>query len=403
MHRRLRLVCISASIVSLSAIAACSANNDSLKGNGSGGSSPDIPPSNGTGGILNTASGGAGGRPGSVLTGSGGITGPVGSGGGTARGGSSANGGTGTNAFGGSSARGGAASGGSTAIGAGGFGASNGGSATGGTSTPGAGGSRPNGGSGNGNGGTTGSTGPLPLSPLGSGVMEGMGSSMEQYQTVPVSRDGTPYDLITNGWGPGWRSHTIAWNGTSFTVQSMQGTKGSRGEPASYPSVFCGRYSVKEVPDCGLPATISSIKTLRTGWRWAANGNSGEYNAAYDIWIGDGNQLKGYLMVWLRDPPQNTPAGSPNNSFRGITVANVPGTWDIWNGSVNGLPITNYVRPQGSESSEIEFDVMDVIKDAQSRNVMVPGDHVNAVAVGFEIWEGPIMNLQTVDFYVRVN
>ena len=48
------------------------------------------------------------------------------------------------------------------------------------------------------------------------------------------------------------------------------GTPGSMGQPASYPSMFCGRYSVMQVPDCGLPATISSLTSLRTGWRWSA-------------------------------------------------------------------------------------------------------------------------------------
>jgi hypothetical protein len=32
----------------------------------------------------------------------------------------------------------------------------------------------------------------------------------------------------------------------------------------------------------------------------------------------------------------------------------------------------------------------------------VPGSHVLSVAVGFEIWNGPIQNLESVDFYVNV-
>ncbi|WP_437672008.1 GH12 family glycosyl hydrolase domain-containing protein [Sorangium sp. So ce131] len=242
-----------------------------------------------------------------------------------------------------------------------------------------------------------------PGSGLGSGAMEGSGSSSERYETALVSRDDTPYVLITNGWGPGFGSHTISWEGTSFTVESMSGSAGSMGQPASYPTVFCGRYSVREVPDCGLPAPSNSITSLRTGWRWAKNGNEGEYNAAYDIWMGNGSQLRGYLMVWLRDPPSYQPAGQPNPAHQGVTVANVPGTWNIWNGMVNGLPIVNWVRAEGNDSYEIEFDVMDFVRDAETRGLSVPGDQVNAVAVGFEIWEGPITNLQSVDFYVDVN
>jgi hypothetical protein len=237
---------------------------------------------------------------------------------------------------------------------------------------------------------------------LGSGTMTGMGRSTEQYETTEVGRNGVPYMLITNGWGPGFESHTVSWNGTSFIVEAMSGSRGSNGQPASYPSVFCGRYSVMQVPDCGLPKPIEEITSLRTGWRWAANGNTGAYNAAYDIWLGTETGFGMYLMVWLRDPPGEQPAGSPDAMHQGVAVANVPGVWDIWSGSVNNRPIINWVRREGTDSTEIEFDVMDFIRDAQMRGLTITGTRVNAVAVGFEIWSGPVTNLESTDFYVDV-
>jgi hypothetical protein len=233
-------------------------------------------------------------------------------------------------------------------------------------------------------------------------MMTGMGRSSERYETTEVGRNGTPYMLITNGWGPGFDSHTVAWNGTSFIVEAMEGSRGSMGQPASYPSVFCGRYSVMQVPDCGLPRAISEITSLKTGWRWAANGNTGAYNAAYDIWLGTATGFGMYLMVWLRDPPGEQPAGSPNMAHQGVTVANVDGTWDLWTGSVNNRPIINWVRREGTDIPEIEFDVMDFIRDAQMRGLTLTGTQVNAVAVGFEIWQGPVTNLESTDFYVDV-
>jgi hypothetical protein len=233
-------------------------------------------------------------------------------------------------------------------------------------------------------------------------MMTGMGRSMEQYHTAEVGRSGTPYILITNGWGPGFESHTVSWNGTSFIVEAMQGSRGSSGQPASYPTVFCGRYSVMQVPSCGLPRPLSEITSLRTGWRWSANGNTGAYNAAYDIWLGTETGFGMYLMVWLRDPPGEQPAGS-RTTHQGVAVANVPGVWDIWSGTVNNRPIINWVRPEGMDSPELEFDVMDFIRDAQMRGLTITGTQVNAVAVGFEIWTGPVTNLESVDFYVDVN
>jgi len=240
---------------------------------------------------------------------------------------------------------------------------------------------------------------------LGNGDQSGSGSSSERYFTASdIKRNDQNYVLITNGWGPGFESHTISWNGTAFTVDKMAGSAGTGGQPASYPSVFCGQYSVKERGDCGLPKALNEITSLRTGWRWASNGNdNGEYNAAYDIWVGDATRFTGYLMVWLRDPPGYQPAGSPNAMYQGVTVANVPGTWDVWNGSVNNRPIVNWVRRQGSDSHEIEFDIMDFVRDAEMRGLTITGStHIRAVAVGFEIWEGPIMGLQSQDFYVNV-
>lgn len=238
---------------------------------------------------------------------------------------------------------------------------------------------------------------------LGNATQTGEGRTTERYETAEVARNDDPYIFITNGWGPGFDAHTISWKGTSFVVESLTGSAGTGGQPAGYPTVFCGKYSVTQVPQCGLPAARDSITSLRTGWRWDPGGSEGgEYNAAYDIWVGTGNQLQGYLMVWLRDPPSYQPAGTKNQSHLGVSVANVEGVWDIWDGRVNNLPIINWVRAEGSDSHEIEFDVMDFVRDAEARGFTIPGNQINAVAVGFEIWEGPITALESQDFYVDV-
>jgi len=242
---------------------------------------------------------------------------------------------------------------------------------------------------------------------LGNGDYTGMGMSSERYYTASdITRNGQKYVLITNGWGPGFQSHTISWSGTSFTVDKMEGKAGANGEPSSYPAVFCGVYSVRnQTGDCGLPKAVSAMTSLRTGWRWAPNGNEeGKYNAAYDIWVGNETGFTGYLMVWLRDPPMFQPAGSKDEKNQGVTVANVPGTWDIWKGTVNSRPIVNWVRREGSDSHEIEFDVLDFVRDAEMRGLSIPNStHIRAVAAGFEIWEGSIAGLQSLDFYVKVN
>ncbi len=254
----------------------------------------------------------------------------------------------------------------------------------------------------------TGPTGPTnesyPVVEIGTGQMSGTGTTSAQYASADVTRDGVSYRFMANGWGPNFESHTVSWNGTSFTVENMQGTEGNNYEPASYPTVFCGEYSSDRSGECGLPAAISSITSLKTGWSWRPNENTGEYNAAYDIWVGNGPSIgsfSGYLMVWFRDPPGQQPAGT--RVEQGITVANVEGQWDLWTGTVNNRPIINWTRSVGRDTLQMEFDVMDFVRDAQSRGLEIPGTHILSVAVGFEIWNGPVTNLESVDFFVDVN
>jgi hypothetical protein len=383
---RLTALCVSTALM-LAAACAIETPSDGKEATSGGSGAIAGAPSNG-----GTTTGGQGGA--ATSGGSPSMSGAGGSAAGTG-------GGTGGGAAGGSATAGGGAGGAVSATGGtGGDAAATGGVAgVAGSGTSGAGGL----GAGGGAGVVAGAAGAAGSAiGLGSGVMTGMGRSMEQYENQEVGRNGVPYMLITNGWGPGFESHTVSWNGTSFIVEAMSGSRGSNGQPASYPSVFCGRYSVMQVPDCGLPKPIEEITSLRTGWRWAANGNTGAYNAAYDIWLGTETGFGMYLMVWLRDPPGEQPAGSPDAMHQGVSVANVPGVWDLWSGSVNSRPILNWVRREGTDSTEIEFDVMDFIRDAQMRGFTLTGTRVNAVAVGFEIWSGPVTNLESTDFYVDV-
>lgn len=267
--------------------------------------------------------------------------------------------------------------------------------------TPSTGGSGPRGGS-PGTGGTPGSGGGTVGSGLGGNPSyQGSGDSTDRYAEGDVYRNGVGYKFIANGWGDNWKSHSISWKGTSFTVKSFAGTQGSKDSPyapAGYPSMFCGLYSMKQSDTCGLPVTITAAKSIKTGWRWKANGNTGQYNAAWDIWLGNNGTLSSYLMVWLRDPPGQQPAG--NRALSGVTIQGVPGTWDTITGSVNGHPIVNYVQQEGKDLGELEFNVLDVYNDAIKRGYSLPGSQILGVAIGYEIWNGPVTNLVTEDFYV---
>jgi len=238
-------------------------------------------------------------------------------------------------------------------------------------------------------------------SELGAATMGGTGSSTDRYKKADVTRDGKNYFFMANGWGPGFVSQNVTWNGTSFTV-TMQGMQGPNYQPASYPTMFCGAYSDSRSKECGLPATLDSMKALRTGWSWDPNGNDGQYNAAYDIWLGtttDRSSFSGYLMVWYREPVGQQPAGQ--KMLTGVSVQNVSGTWDVWTGQVGGKPIINFVRAEGQDTHDMEFDILDFVRDVRARNLTVPGTTVLSVAIGFEMWQ-PVSELKSKDFYVEV-
>lgn len=227
-------------------------------------------------------------------------------------------------------------------------------------------------------------------------------TTTERYYQRDVTRNGTNYKFIANGWGDNWGSHTISIAGTSFDVQNFQGSEGPNYAPAGYPTVYCGDYSnTGPSGACGLPAPISSISTLQTGLRWSHPGGGGQYNVAYDVWLGNSGSHSGFFMVWLHDPAGQQPAGSVQ--AQNVTVASLPGVWNIWTGHVNGLPIINYVRPEGQDSMELAFDLMDFFDDATSRNITIPGNEIRSVAIGFEIWNGPVSGLKAEDFCVQVN
>jgi len=275
---------------------------------------------------------------------------------------------------------------------------------TGGTSPAGTGGTSPAG-----TGGSTASCGPVgPVTGapgFGAPTQGGSGTSTAKYFGADVTRDGVGYRFITNWWGTGWTSANVSYNGTGFTVASAAGTSMPDGTPIGYPTTYCGSYSENSARgNCGLPAAYSTIGALWTGWKWRS-ADRGQYNAAWDIWLGTASTFQSYLMVWMRDPPGRQPAGS--TTINNVTVAGVPGTWKIYYGSVNNRPIVNYLRPEGQDACEFEFNVMDFVNDAQARSattpaLMLPGDTVRAVAVGFEFWTGPFTTVTSEDFYVRL-
>jgi cellulose 1,4-beta-cellobiosidase len=219
------------------------------------------------------------------------------------------------------------------------------------------------------------------------------------YDYSYVTRDTVQYVVQNNVWGT--VTQTVDYDGTSFEVTALSGAGGAPTSPVSYPSVFIGSNNGRDTVNDNLPIQVSSITSVPTGWTWAANGATGDYDAAYDLWFstsasGDpGTPSGGYLMVWLYDPPGTQPIGA---SVGTVTLSGL--TLTVWYGVNAGVPVVTYVAVDPTYTVELDLNVF--IQDAVARSYIQSAWYLTNVFAGFEIWSGGV-GLQTVDFWAQVN
>ncbi len=383
-----------ATIWPLLTAAACSngGNGDGAGGSGASG------PGTATGGIGSggTGSGGTG-SGGNIATGAGGdkATGGSSGSGGATTGGST---GTGGAATGGSTGTGGAATGGSS--GSGGSSGTGGAAATGGSS--GAGGAATGGTAGSGQSGTT----CTPASLTMTGALNGRYGSM--------FFDNNSYFMQVNEWNSSG-TQVMSYGGDYlFKMTTQMGSTATNGGPTGFPSVFIGANSKHTTMNSNLPKAVSALTTVPTSWTWNDNGTladdtTNSYNATYDVWFSTSaageptasGPSGGYLMVWYHKPADAQPiGGSPMK--KGITIAGVPGTWDVWIGLNGTRPCISYVSTQTtlSLSYDLNLFIQDAVKNQP--NTIQSSWYLTNIFTGFEIWRGGV-NLESTSFCAQVN
>jgi hypothetical protein len=225
--------------------------------------------------------------------------------------------------------------------------------------------------------------------------------------TAHVTCNGQDYLVQSNQYGSDAGQTLTYGPGTKFDVTVQNGSVGTTGAPASFPSIFIGSNSRHFTTGNGLPKQVSSLGTVQTAWTWADSGVSGIYNATYDVWFsqtaagddpGATIPSAAYLMVWLYKPTGAQPNSNTGNSTTSATIAGKD--WNLWVGTSNNKPCYSYVALQKLNS--FSFDLNLFIKDAVSRNYLQNTWGLTNVFAGFEIWSGGV-GLQTTDFAVTVN
>jgi len=366
----------------------------------------------GTGGTTGGSTGGTGtgsGGNGSGGSGSGGSssgTGGIGTGGNLASGGNTGSGGS--RATGGSTGTGGAATGGSTGTGGVTTGGSTGtGGATGGSN--GSGGNVARGGS-SGTGGAAGggqpSGGCTPASLPMTGALNGRYGSM--------LFDNNSYFMQVNEWNS-TGSQVMSYGGDYlFKMTTQMGSTATNGGPTGFPSVFIGANSRHTTSNSNLPKAVSALTTVPTSWTWNDNGTladdtANSYNATYDVWFSTSSAGEptasgpsgGYLMVWYHKPADAQPIGG-SAMKKGITIAGVPGTWDVWIGPNGTRPCISYVATQTtlSMSYDLNLFIQDAVKNQP--NTIQSSWYLTNIFTGFEIWRGAL-NVESTSFCAQVN
>ncbi|MCN9244304.1 cellulose binding domain-containing protein [Streptomyces sp. RY43-2] len=190
------------------------------------------------------------------------------------------------------------------------------------------------------------------------------------------------YVVQNNRWGTD-ATQCITVTDSGFRISQADGSVPTNGAPKSYPSVYNGCHYTNCSPGTALPARLNTISSAPTSISYSYV-NDAVYDAAYDIWLDptarkDGvNQTE--IMVWFNKVGSIQPVGSQSGT------ATVGGrTWQVWSGNNGSNNVLSFVAP--SAITSWNFDVMDFVQQAISRQMASADWYLTSVQAGFEPWQ----------------
>ncbi len=192
------------------------------------------------------------------------------------------------------------------------------------------------------------------------------------------------YIVMNNRWGAS-TTQCITVNDTGFWISTSNHNNATNGAPAGYPAVYWGCHYANCTPNFNpIQASSSAFPNISTSVSMSYI-DSGEWNAAYDIWFDptarrDGQNTGLELMIWLNHRGRPQPIGS-----RVGQVSLAGGTWDVWFGNV-GWNVVSYVRT--SATGSMNFPVNTFYTDAVNRGYAQRSWYMTSIQAGFEPWIG---------------
>jgi hypothetical protein len=226
------------------------------------------------------------------------------------------------------------------------------------------------------------------------------------------------YIINNNNWGnEGTTYQSLSYTGNTFTDTVTSGSGGGA-NVVSFPSIYIGANgqigggTFNTWADSGLPMKISDMKSAKSTFQWSG-GNSGNYNAAYDIWFaktqptagGYNDAVSGFIMIWNFKPGSSQPIGDAGKT----RPATIDGKgYHVWRGGRNatatgtdgtGRPVISYVADSTNNnfSSDLKLFFDDAVKNAADdmsngtpaiTQAFANSWYLTDVFAGFEIWNG---------------
>jgi hypothetical protein len=207
-----------------------------------------------------------------------------------------------------------------------------------------------------------------------------VGSTCEALGSFRV-QDGR-YIVQNNRWGAS-TEQCIDVTSDGFTVTRASHNNATNGPPASYPSIFQGCH-YGNCTTGPYPKVYSTLADVTSNVTLTVPA-SGEWDAAYDIWLDPTNRTDGQntgaeIMVWVNHRGRPQPFGQK------VGTAQLGGAaWDVWFGS-QGWNTVSYVRQQPATS--FAGSLKPFVDDAAGRGWVQRSWWLTSVQFGFEPWIG---------------
>ncbi|MFJ6560184.1 cellulose binding domain-containing protein [Streptomyces sp. NPDC091412] len=190
------------------------------------------------------------------------------------------------------------------------------------------------------------------------------------------------YVVQNNRWGTD-ATQCITVTDSGFRINRADGSAATNGAPKSYPSVYNGCHYTNCSPGTALPARLDTISSAPTSISYGYVSDA-VYDAAYDIWLDPTARKDGVnrteIMVWFNKVGPIQPVGSQTGT---ATVAGR--SWQVWSGSNGSNNVLSFVAP--SAITSWNFDVMDFVQQAVSRQLASSNWYLTSVQAGFEPWQ----------------